>query len=471
MDPQPDRAREVERAAAGLGGEGQHVRPRLDGLLVGELAQEGERVGDRGRDQVVRVVGPPHRGQGAIGVPGERPALGVRCRAASGQVEAQFAGARRWPCARLVPAVVAQPPPHLGQPGQLATAAQGPVEEVQGGAEVDRDQALQGGVAGVVVGGGADGDVGQLVVLMVRGVGDEVLPGRLTRPASQRRVVPHGVRHDVVEPAHRVQHRDADRVERVPGGVIVEGHPPEHHVNRGRAGPDLPEGLVERACERPMCPVHRVVVDEPVHPVVREVVGAIQGRHPLVPPGPDPGGPEIRTGHPGDDGPQRRMPAGRRGPLRDPVIGVPEHPDGAVRPRLAHDPFERVVAVVDLVDVGNRLSLGAELAPDVLDHERIATLGKPGRQPRHEGVPPALVVGEADEHGRVAVPRREIDVGGQAHAVPGRHHDLVGQGVDRRRPDGHKINRHSVPSLPRRPRTVLLTPPDGPGSGSPWRTG
>ena len=353
-----------------------------------------------------------------------------------------LAGARRWPCARLVPAVVAQSPPHLGQPGQLATAAQGPVEEVQGGAEVDRDQVLQGGVIGVVVGRGADGDVCQLVVLMVRGVGDEVLPGRLTRPAAQRGVVPHGVRHDVVEPAHRVQHRDADLVERVPGGVVVEGHPSEHHVNRGRAGPDLPEGLVEGACERPVCPVHRVFVDEPVHPVVREVVGAVQRRHSLVPPGPDSDGPQIRAGHPGDDGPQRRMPAGRRGPLRDPVIGVSEHSDGAVRPGLAHDPFDRVVAVVDLVDVGNRLSLGTELAPDVLDHEHVATLGEPGRQLWHEGVPPALVVGEADEHGRVAVPRRQVDVGGQAHAVPGRHHDLVGQGVDRRRLDGHKVNRH-----------------------------
>jgi len=56
----------------------------------------------------------------------------------------------------LMPAVVAQPPPHLGQPGQVALAVQGPVEEVQCRTEIDGDQALQGPGILVVVGRGAD---------------------------------------------------------------------------------------------------------------------------------------------------------------------------------------------------------------------------------------------------------------------------------------------------------------------------
>jgi hypothetical protein len=38
VDPHPDRAREVKRPTAGFGGEGQHVRPRLDSLLVRKLS-------------------------------------------------------------------------------------------------------------------------------------------------------------------------------------------------------------------------------------------------------------------------------------------------------------------------------------------------------------------------------------------------------------------------------------------------
>jgi len=77
-----------------------------------------------------------------------------------------------------VPAVVAQPPPHRGQPGQVAAATQGLVEEVQGRAEVDGDEALQGGVVLVVVGGRADGDVGELIVLVVGGVSNQILQVR-----------------------------------------------------------------------------------------------------------------------------------------------------------------------------------------------------------------------------------------------------------------------------------------------------
>jgi len=86
VDSQPDRAGEIERAAGRLGGEGEHVGPGLHGLLVGELVQEREWVGDGGGDQVIRVVGPVHRRSGGIAAPGERAAVGVGGCAAASQV-------------------------------------------------------------------------------------------------------------------------------------------------------------------------------------------------------------------------------------------------------------------------------------------------------------------------------------------------------------------------------------------------
>src|SRR5207248_6844652 len=61
------------------------------------------------------------------------------------------------------------------------------------------------------------------------------------------------------------------------------------------------------------------------------------------------------------DGAQCGMLARDGRPLREPVVGVPEHPDPAIRPWLGRDPLERVVAVLHLVDVGFGLTLRAEL--------------------------------------------------------------------------------------------------------------
>ena len=54
----------------------------------------------------------------------------------------------------------------------------------------------------------------------------------------------------------------------------------------------------------------------------------------------------------GRQAPQRRVEAGGGGPLREREVGLTDHADLAVAPRLRCDPVDRVVAIVGLVDHG-----------------------------------------------------------------------------------------------------------------------
>ena len=152
--------------------------------------------------------------------------------------------------------------------------------------------------------------------------------------------------------------------------------------------------LVEHLGQRPAAPVGRPLVRVAVGPVLRQVVRAVERRHALQP-AVDVGDRDAR-----DDRLQRGVPGGHGGPLREAVVAVAPHADVAVRPRLLRDPLDRVVAVVDLVDEGDRLALGAELAAHVLGDERIAARDDVRGQERHPAVAAVLVVRQAHEHRR-----------------------------------------------------------------------
>ena len=129
---------------------------------------------------------------------------------------------------------------------------------------------------------------------------------------------------------------------------------------------------------------------------------------------------------------QGRVEARSRGPLRERKVRLADHADLAVAPGLRGDPVDGVVAVVGLVDDREPLALRLELAAHVLNHADVPLARPVTAMGGHRGVGLVLAIREADEDGRealyghaVALVRRPVDVGRQAHAVAHRHHHVA----------------------------------------------
>ena len=324
--------------------------------------------------------------------------------------------------------------------GVGATRQEG-VEEVERGLQVAGQHAVERVVVDRVVVRVADGDVLEPEVLVVGRPGVEVLVRRRGGVGHEPLIVEHVRRGDVVEPANAVQGRDPQPVERVAGGVQVDARLAaglrKQAVERDRPRPDRLEGVVEELAQRPPRPVGRPVVREPVRPVLRQVVGAVERRDAVEPLE------EVGHGHAGHDRPQRRMPGGDGGPLGEAVVRVAPHADGAVRPGLPRDPLERVVAVVELVDERVHLAARPELAAHVLDEEDVPAVGEVARDLRHPAVAAVLVIGQPDEHrsaGRGCF--GQVDVDRERHAVSHRHHVLLCARVDGAGACGLELDRH-----------------------------
>ena len=131
------------------------------------------------------------------------------------------------------------------------------------------------------------------------------------------------------------------------------------------------------------------------------------------------------------------MPGRRRGPLREAVVGVTDHPDAPGAPRLLLDPLQGVPTVGDLVEKRLPLALGAKPASHVLDDRGEPALGDIGGELRHERVATAFVVRDTHEDRRSRERSRvgEVHVGREGDPVA--HEDLVmvGSGIERARAD------------------------------------
>ena len=162
-----------------------------------------------------------------------------------------------------------------------------------------------------------------------------------------------------------------------------------------------------------------VVVDVAIRPVVGHVLAEHEPVDVTDAVSLSRGQPQLSAGDARHDRPQRRMTAADRGPLGEAVVGVAEHADDPVAPRLSADPVDRVVAVVGLVDPAERGPLRAELAPHVLDDHRVATGRGPRGDPVEEDVATVLVVGQTDQDGRdpISTGVREVHIGGEPDAV------------------------------------------------------
>ena len=280
---------------------------------------------------------------------------------------------------------------------------------------------------------------------MIGRIHEQVLLGQAA--GADRHVVLHLIGRDVVEPPPGVQDGDLQAVEWMSIAERVEGRLAagvgDELVHRRRARADRGERLVEHLREGTVRPVDLELVIVSIQPVMREVIGAVEDLHAFVPARSEPDGADARRGHARHDRAERRMLARDGGPLGEAVVGVPEHRDLPVGPRLGDDPLDRVVAVVHLVNVRCRGALRPELPAHVLDDERVTAIGDRRSELGHERVAAALVVGEPDQHGRqTRRVGREVDVGGEANAVADLHHDLVGASVHRRRADPHELRRH-----------------------------
>ena len=133
--------------------------------------------------------------------------------------------------------------------------------------------------------------------------------------------------------------------------------------------------------------------------------------------------PEVVAHHARHDRLQQRM-AGEGGlPLHLAEVRAAGHADVAVAPRLLADPLQRVVAVVRLV------------RPTARTRPRSRTgRARPGRRRRSRAAPRRspgpcsrlLSYGVRDRStGHGPSPRRQIDVGREADAVPHRHREIV----------------------------------------------
>src|SRR6266699_2429508 len=104
-------------------------------------------------------------------------------------------------------------------------------------------------------------------------------------------------------------------------------------------------------------------------------------------------------------------------------------PHLAVRPLLRRQPLDGVVAVLGLQREWIPLTLGVVAAADVLNRDGVPVAAEElGGADRGQGlatVRGALQDGRELAGHRAAVPRREVEVGREAHAIPHRHHDAA----------------------------------------------
>ncbi|MGX1268399.1 hypothetical protein RKD18_001593 [Streptomyces phaeoluteigriseus] len=262
---------------------------------------------------------------------------------------------------------------------------------------------------------------------MVDGVGDQVLHGRPPGALGQFRVVAHVGDAEVVEPAHTVQYGHGASVVGVRPVVRVEGDAADDEVEAPRALADRGERLLVGGDDRAPGEIDVEQVTVVVRPHLRLVRRSLQPHR--LPPGSGVVGGDAGSvrgaGDPRDDGAQRGVLAGDRGPLGESVVRVAEHADDPVGPGLAGDPLEGVVAVVDLSRPAQSPPVRTELAADVLDHHDVAARGEPCRDPVEEGVPAVLVVGQAGQDGRCRLRLvGAVHVGGQSRSVAHAHHAL-----------------------------------------------
>ena len=122
---------------------------------------------------------------------------------------------------------------------------------------------------------------------------------------------------------------------------------------------------------------------------------------------------EVGGGDDREEGLQVRRPGNRRQHLDDAQVRAARHADLAIRPRLHSGPLDRIKSVIHLGE--ERCKLPARLipAPRVLDDDRVVRAERLCRP-----LPRRPVVRRANQdHGPWPLPRRQVDVGDQLHAV------------------------------------------------------
>src|SRR6266571_1081478 len=143
-------------------------------------------------------------------------------------------------------------------------------------------------------------------------------------------------------------------------------------------------------------------------------------------------------------------------------VGETDRPHLAVRPLLRRQPLDGVVAVLGLQREWIPLTLGVVAAADVLNRDGVPVATEElGGADRGQGLATvwgAFQDGREAAGDRAAVPRREVEVGSKAHAVPHGHHDaaLRAHVVDRGR---------SLPFRHRSPWVTHVPTKANPGAG------
>ncbi len=123
----------------------------------------------------------------------------------------------------------------------------------------------------------------------------------------------------------------------------------------------------------------------------------------------------------------------RHFPLHNPQIGAADHPDFAVRPRLARDPVQRIVSIAAFLRERLKHAFRSVASAHILHHHGVAVLGENpigGREVR------ALAVGRANQNGGNAIFHVGPEyVSRQANAVAhlGAHVELLQDGRRERR--------------------------------------
>ena len=123
----------------------------------------------------------------------------------------------------------------------------------------------------------------------------------------------------------------------------------------------------------------------------------------------------VIAGDHGEDRLEVRIVAQGGLPLHNAGVGAAHHADFAVRPRLACDPVQGVVAIHGLLGQGQEGAFGFVAPADVLHHHRVAALDE-GLVVRCDVR--ALTVRRANQDSRDARGfRGKEDIGGKAHAI------------------------------------------------------
>ena len=147
----------------------------------------------------------------------------------------------------------------------------------------------------------------------------------------------------------------------------------------------------------------------------------------------------VVAGNVREYGLQMRVSGHRRFPLRDAQVGAAIHTHPAVRPRLARDPVQRVVAVVDFLVDRFECAAGSIAAAHVLHDDNVTVI--------HEGLIGgrdriALPVGCAQQDRGIARRRAWTeDVRAQYHAIAHGHSCVVCADRGRRLP--HRLHRRA----------------------------